>query len=506
MKPITLNLIFTVVISCTYFVFTPELMSQTWTTLPKKTANFDESILFQYDDDNSGTHSLGIGLDFTNTTERPSARFHIWAGPLNLTPLKLENFRLGFGNIMESLGIIEIGSKKTIGDDEYYFGIYQNGITTNWYNYLKNRTAIGFLSPSGLNANSLLSVNGQIDLKECLYFSDSDNHRYEITIEYEDPNEDQFVISFSKKPDVFQPLILDPTTVSVQGTLITNFFQLINGAGLNKVLVSDIDGNGTWTDASLFHDDDWLISYPHGDGNLKNLYLNPDYQKVGLGTTDPMQLLHICGGNILISRPLGEAPGSLNGSLYFGAEVTPEYPNGEWGIEYYTEDLNYIEGLNFWKVNTNSGTSGDFRLFLHNDGNVGIGTSNPRSLLEVKGEISSEDVYVAGRIGIGTTTPQSELAVNGIITAKEVKVTVEGFPDYVFNPEYKLRSLNELEEYIKFNKHLPDIPTEKDVRKTGLDLGQMNANLLKKVEELTLYIIELDKEVKELKSELEKNN
>lgn len=104
-----------------------------------------------------------------------------------------------------------------------------------------------------------------------------------------------------------------------------------------------------------------------------------------------------------------------------------------------------------------------------------------------------------GYVGIGTTKPQSELSVNGIVTAKGLKVLQTGWADYVFEPEYKLPSLKEVEQYIKVNKHLPDVPSAAEVEKDGMDVGEMNRILLQKVEELTLHLIEQQKEIEELK-------
>jgi len=106
-----------------------------------------------------------------------------------------------------------------------------------------------------------------------------------------------------------------------------------------------------------------------------------------------------------------------------------------------------------------------------------------------------------GNIGIGTVNPQSKLAVNGTITAKEVIVTLDGWADYVFEDDYKLMPIDELEQSIKKNKHLPGIPSAESVAENGVSLGEMQAKLLQKIEELTLYMIEQNKKIeKKMKS------
>ncbi|MFM8739435.1 MAG: TMF family protein, partial [Cytophagales bacterium] len=113
--------------------------------------------------------------------------------------------------------------------------------------------------------------------------------------------------------------------------------------------------------------------------------------------------------------------------------------------------------------------------------------------------------YAAGNVGIGTTAPDAKLAVKGTVHANEVKVdlNVPG-PDYVFENGYDLMSLEETKAYLDANKHLPEVPSAKEMEKNGVQLGEMNMLLLKKVEELTLHLIEMKKENEELKSRVEK--
>lgn len=112
----------------------------------------------------------------------------------------------------------------------------------------------------------------------------------------------------------------------------------------------------------------------------------------------------------------------------------------------------------------------------------------------------------AGAVGIGMgTTPIPsgvKLAVAGKVACKEVEVTLTGFPDFVFKSDYKLRSLYDVEQFIKENNHLPGVPSETEVIQKGLNLGNMNSILLQKIEELTLYMIDLKKENDFLKEQV----
>jgi len=121
------------------------------------------------------------------------------------------------------------------------------------------------------------------------------------------------------------------------------------------------------------------------------------------------------------------------------------------------------------------------------------------------------DITRSGRVGIGNSTftgdPSYLLYVKGGVKAEKVQMELAGtsWPDYVFEADYHLKKLSEIEIFVKTNKHLPEIPSEKELlQKGGLELGEMTVLQQKKIEELFLYVIELNKTVESLKSEIHK--
>ncbi|BFP40632.1 hypothetical protein FGF1_14770 [Flavobacteriaceae bacterium GF1] len=111
----------------------------------------------------------------------------------------------------------------------------------------------------------------------------------------------------------------------------------------------------------------------------------------------------------------------------------------------------------------------------------------------------------SGNLGIGTSNPDAKLAVKGNIHAQEIKVDLNGAvaPDYVFKEDYDLRSLQEVQDYIKEHGHLPNIPSAQEMEANGIDLGQMNLKLLEKIEELTLYTLAQEEQLKQKNEQLE---
>lgn len=279
-----------------------------------------------------------------------------------------------------------------------------------------------------------------------------------------------------------------------------------------------------------------------------NIYnLNAD--NVGVGTSAPLNKLHVssagAGDGIRITQSGSGATG-----LHFNpstGDLWSIYALGQgdgWG------------GKGDLAFQNQTRSTNPFFYIKGNTGNVGIGTTAPGSRLEVKdASYSRISVYTssankaglwalntqnsyglvvdgsgvghvvnningpefnlinfqqtnsAPQVWIGNTKPQSphtdfQFAVAGKVLAQSVYVTpASQWADYVFAPDYKLTTLGDVEKFYKENKHLPEIPSAKEVEEKGIDVGEMNTLLLKKVEELTLYMVDLNKKVEKLEAE-----
>ncbi|UII79150.1 TMF family protein [Flagellimonas sp. CMM7] len=174
-----------------------------------------------------------------------------------------------------------------------------------------------------------------------------------------------------------------------------------------------------------------------------------------------------------------------------------------------------IEGP-VWSLNGNDS--------FYNAGNVGIGTNTPGFTLDVNGSLNANSIllngsavqssqwtttgndvsYSSGNVGIGIATVPAgyALAVVGSVITEgvTVKLQSDGWPDFVFKDDYLLPSLESIEDYIQNNGHLPNIPSALEIGRNGIHLGEMDAQLLQKIEELTLYTIQQQKEIDKLKN------
>ncbi|WP_405206224.1 hypothetical protein [Aquimarina sp. LLG6339-5] len=318
-------------------------------------------------------------------------------------------------------------------------------------------------------------------------------------------------------------------------------------------IVSNYDGIMTLQTS----DDSWLYTnwkdkngtrkaYVGFDSSLTNFRINLENgadrftvngANVGIGTYSPAAKLHVVGDGVRASNFSIE-------SINDRTNDSPWYGLGRGNFTDLSNDnvktSVQLAGYYGLLLKTAAGSLG-----IHQNGNVGIGTTNPQSKFVVKnggqtinfssGTNSSGyalDVGVNddginlynnstvrgfnfkningtlmkivhnGNVGIGTTNPDAKLTVKGNIHTQEVKVDLNGAvaPDYVLLDNYNLKTINEVEAYIKDQGHLPNIPSAAEMEQNGIELKQMNLNLLEKIEELTLYTIAQEKRIKELES------
>jgi hypothetical protein len=256
----------------------------------------------------------------------------------------------------------------------------------------------------------------------------------------------------------------------------------------------------------------------------------PSSGNVGIGTTSPVYPLDISGSGITALRINGTAgnSGSNNTQLRFAGGKSGEL----WAIGPDVATGSGSRDFTFWAL----GGVGPVMTLQNTSGNVGIGTTSPVAPLEVHAltnenfyvfgnenlssgvtvasvndannafqpmEFGASQFYFNGNVGIGTINPLHLLHVAGTVGAEEVIVSATG-ADYVFQPDYRLSSLDEVNAYIKENHHLPDVPSAAEMQKKGLSLGEMQTKLLAKVEELTLHMIQVEQENRELKDRIKR--
>jgi hypothetical protein len=266
----------------------------------------------------------------------------------------------------------------------------------------------------------------------------------------------------------------------------------------------------------------------------------PDVSYTGVGIGNNVKVSHGRGVHLLNSVRGGSYLRLLDNSMSFNVvsslgintQALSVNENGNVGIgvnssnaklEIAGNDLNILEAAGFYNTadygNANNksetrinigkieqttrqpmGAIGAFPAFNtdSSNGNLALYTRENQSVIE-RMRIKSN-----GNVGIGTINPQNKLDVNGTIHSKEVKVDMEGWSDFVFKKEYNLPTLIEVEKHIAEKGHLENIPSEKEVLKNGINLGDMNAKLLQKIEEMTLYMIEQNKQIIDLKNRLDK--
>lgn len=331
------------------------------------------------------------------------------------------------------------------------------------------------------------------------------------------------------------------------GNLSRRGISIGNGSSGSSVGLISTSPNytavATWQNAGVLYTDSQLlnglilrsstggISFQPGGTTDKITFT--DNGDVGIGTSSPSQKLDVNGSvslsRLYIKNEFDQIRFEVAGeSRYFLMSKTK---TDNKALALYSPD----DGgwFTYWEE-----VSGDM---IVNKGSVGIGLTNPTERLDINGNIkvnrkvkidgkgsvaslqimdnsntSTVDVLLrgdggksyikSGELGIGTTNPSEKLEVNGTIRSKEVKVEASPWPDYVFEPDYELASLEEIEKFIQSEKHLPEIPSAEEIEANGVQLGEMNMLLLKKIEELTLHQIEMMKIINQQQQKIDQLN
>lgn len=280
------------------------------------------------------------------------------------------------------------------------------------------------------------------------------------------------------------PAFVGVGTTSPQQQMHINGNTLISGSG--KALLFSTSASTTDGNFGIKYTGSGLNFYIPNNTNYLMYIRNNGY--VGIGTSSPTEKLEVSGNakatNVTATSAVQSSTLTVTGNVTFNSlagsssKILTVGSNGllssadmsevgdGMGNHIATTNLN-LNGKNI--VGATNGTGG---IYVAQNGNV--------------------------RIGAGTANPTKALEVNGAIRSKEVLVEVANWSDFVFDKDYDLMTLKEVESYIKENGHLPDVPSAKEVKANGVEVGEMNAILLQKIEELTLYIIELEKKIEEV--------
>ncbi|UCA61545.1 hypothetical protein KB553_08420 [Chryseobacterium rhizoplanae] len=270
--------------------------------------------------------------------------------------------------------------------------------------------------------------------------------------------------------------------------------------------------------------------------NLSELMRIAPNGNVGIGTENPQYKLDVSGS--IVSQIASNEGGAF---VLQNPNKTASGTAHQWTI--YNMTGGYGNGLQFWSYSADGNNYGS-RMTIADNGNVGIGTANPQAKLDVAGNIfiagesalqlSGFDTnhglkythktfantvidgpvlygYSGGALGVKQDNigvekivlqwkANGNVALYGKLEAKDVVITTTPTADHVFASNYNLREIGELEKFISEKSHLPEIPSAKEMTDSGLSVGDFQIKLLQKIEELTLYMISMKKEIDVLKA------
>ncbi len=282
--------------------------------------------------------------------------------------------------------------------------------------------------------------------------------------------------------------VYSSTTMQDNGVRIRNRNNSLNDGMFSSLrfLASANNGNKNANGAinliqlnSNKHTSDFSFQLRNSGGDYLEVMRMRSTGNVGIGTTTPRERLEV-DGSILVQDAVSSDPAARMAGFYpykdkaYGMEL--HYQQSKWGLAVFARNGSDIR-LGHYSADETQQDNLDAKIVVKADGNIGIGTNSPDEKLTVKGKIHTEEVKV-------------DLSVPA--------------PDYVFEEEYDLPTLESIEKFIKSEKHLPEIPSAAEMEENGVELGTMNMLLLKKIEELTLYTLEQESKLEDQSNQIQK--
>jgi hypothetical protein len=352
------------------------------------------------------------------------------------------NVGIGTGSPMQKLDVV--GSIKLTGE------IKPNG-TAGLLNHVLRSNGAGGMSWGAISSNGWATIDHA-----------HDDYNFKTTF-----------------PDVLNRVVTINSPVmskdGYSGIYKNGGFNIYNASNGIKLPFITMDGKSI---QARYQDDNAVNGYE--DDHESDLNLNPFGGNVGIGTV-PFTKFHVkyidpnYAGSGSGITPYGMAGFESNIDAFINLMSPSAYQSGV----LFGSPLSSVRG---GIIYTNNSGGNSESLALRTGGNIN------RMVIDKNGNVA-----------IGDFMPQNKLDVNGVIRAKEVIVET-GWADYVFDESYKLISIDDMETFIKENKHLPNVPSASEIETKGMKVGETNKAMMEKIEELALYIIQLKKEIDVLKS------